>query len=322
MSFINSIRNHIPFLSGKSSKVPSKEELEQNQKDIFKIAQDGEIEMTFKVFTGQKAAAGKKYMKKIKKTSLNEKSVILAKAAMDVGGGLPDPRVDSFKSAFDMIKAGVPMPIGAALSTLAMDSISWVALSYNKVSRTKHFLKEIVEHSKNKAEVALANAALSVGGSSPHDPRAEAFEAVFNKIKEGVQGPVSVALADTGLEAMKECFFPNEAEKIGKAFLKAIIKNTAKDSPAATIAKAALDSAKKDSAETMYAAAFIKIKGPKAVDEARKKALEQNKSDFLVDQFYEKQEGRTESQPQKKEYILMEDNTVVIGGVRLKKGVR
>ncbi len=320
MNFINSIRNHFPFFGDKKSKTHTKEELELNQKDMYQVATDGEIAMTFKVFTGQKAAAGKKFMKKIKNEALNEKSSIIAKAAMDVGGGLPDPRVDSFRTAFDMIKAGVPQPIGPALSELAIDSISWVALSYNQVSRTRHFLKEIIEHSKNKNEVALAQAALSVGSDSPHDPRAEAFKIVFEKIKSGVQGPVSVTLADAGLESMKESFFPVEAEKIGKAFLKAIIKNTAKDSPTATIAQTALDNGKKGSAETMYAAAFIKIKGPKAVDEARKKAVEKNQSNFLVDQFYEKQEGRGDSPSTKKEYILMEDNTVIIGGVRLKKG--
>ena len=321
MGIINSIKNHIPFFSNKSEKVISKEEMEQNTKDTIQLAEQGKRAMDNKIFSYDMVSAGKKYIKAIKRKSYNEKARIIAKAALKVGSGSPDPRSEAFEAAFNVIKAGVPMPIGAALSTVASRSTRWVPFSYDQVSRTKHFMKEIIKNSKDQNEVELAKAALSVKSSGTHDPRAEAFEVVFDKIRVGATGPVSTVLAEAGIDGMQNCLLYDESAAIGKAFLKAIVKNTGETSPVGKIAKEALDQEVTGArAENTYAKALLKIKGPKAAQEAQKKVKESGKDNFILNEFNKAREGKTQSDKPKKEYILVDDEVVVIGGVKLKKG--
>lgn len=265
MNNIADIRNPIPFLGGNAQQISSKEKLEQNQKDIVQLAEEGN-RVLGESFTGEKCANAKKYMEKIKKISLDENAKIIADTALRAPKieGVMEGKTGAFWGAFAALKSGSPLSIGPVLSDMGMKMISGESsLENDRVTRI--YFQEISKHSQNKTEVALADAALTMRRGRLSHPSFGPHYLIFDKIIGGTKGPAALSLTDVGLDValnymdygMRDIIL--DKENMGIALLKAIMKNSAKDSEETEIAGTVLASLAKDPGGPYVEMGFEKI---------------------------------------------------------------
>lgn len=318
MSFIGKIKSHLPgFIGGTSGKSNAP----KVPLDTVDLAKSGISAMSSELRNDKKVDAGRIYLKKIKSQSQDQKEVILAKTALKLHGP-PNRTSPPLESTLRILASGVSSPIGTMLSLVAKSCGSPSSLLESVT--LKPYIEAIRDNSKEPDEVILAQTALKVKRGSSQDPRAKAYKAVLKTIQSGVSGiNTSLILAETGLDATRSSYIPQDKAKSGKPFVEAIVKHSPANSKEAKIAQKALAMPATDGSYKIYEKALKEVydllKPPSAW---RQKNIGQlDGVEKMINQYKEKQEGKSGENSETDMKIVVEEKKVNIGGVELPRRI-
>lgn len=317
MSFIGKIRSNLPGNIGGASGKSNTPKVPIDTVDLAKagVSAMDDVDALYK---GDKIRAGKKFIKSIKNQSQNQNEVVLAKTALKVPGSSKISKAKAFETTLRVLGSGVPAPIGTTLSLIGR-SICTGPFCNQKASVLKPYMEAIRDNSNESNEVILVQTALNVKGGSPHDPREDAYKTTLETIQNGVSGkPAAFVLAETGLGSFWRYSHPKDRIKVSKPFIEAIAKHAPANSKEAEIAQKTLAvPATKDSYQ-IYENALKEVYDLLKPTPARKNIAGVEK---MIKQYKEKKESESSESSGTDMKIVVEEETVNIGGIELPRRV-